>query len=398
MNFLEAFKIAFAAIWSNKMRSFLTMLGLIIGISSVITIVSLGNGTQAQLEESFSTLGVNNVTISLVRDNPIAPGDYLKESDIDFLMEEFAAIDYIVPQISASGTLQGNVDSTAITLSGASETVVLAEDLDLLAGRGINAFDLNGYKKVMVMDSDLATELFGSEDAVGETVMVATGRATHALTVIGVYESEESLQGFSGYTGYVPYKTLMMINNTTDFYGLTLTYHQDVDQGIETAKVLSALGQAHDNTDRDMYESFSPESLLEMVNSTMGMVTLFISAIAAISLVVGGIGVMNIMLVSVTERTREIGIRKALGAKYRDIMVQFLIEAITVSLLGGVIGVIVGGGLTTLVGNLIDIPATLSFDALLMAFGFSISIGIFFGIYPADKAAKLDPIVALRHE
>jgi len=398
MTILEAFKIAMGAIWSNRMRSFLTMLGLIIGISSVITIVSLGNGTQAQLEESFSTLGVNNVTLSISREKPLAPGDYFTEADMEFLVEEFDAISHVLPRISLATSIIGDVEEKGMTLTGAAETLIVSEDLEMVSGRGINEFDLKGYKKVIVIDSELAQGLFGEKDAVGQTLMVSSGRASNAFTVVGVYAAEESLQGFTGYTGYVPYKTLMMINNTINFSGLTITFKGDADQATETQRIISALGQLHNNSEKALYESYSPESVLEMVNSTMSMVTLFISAIAAISLVVGGIGVMNIMLVSVTERTREIGIRKALGAQHRDIMVQFLIEAVTVSLLGGLIGVVVGGLLTAVVGSLVSIPAAMSFDALLMAFGFSITIGIFFGIYPAAKAAKLDPIEALRHE
>jgi putative ABC transport system permease protein len=401
MNILEAFYISLDSIWSNKMRSILTMLGLIIGISSVVAIVSLGNATQNSIEENLSSLGINSITVYYNKDATIAPGDLFTFSDIELIEENFKdQVTYVIPSVTRNGTIVGDVNDTGISFNGSVEKTEESEDLTMVNGRFLNAFDFEGYKKNIVIDSDLAEEIFGSQTPTGQKIMIQIGQSSQSFMVVGVYEKEEGLGGFSSSTIYVPYTTMnMMYNLDNKVDSLSVTFNETVENPSEEIQyVINALERSNNSIGDEKYNTFSAEDLIDTVNETLGMVTLFIGAIAAISLVVGGIGVMNIMLVSVTERTREIGIRKALGAQYSDIMLQFLIEAITIAILGGIIGSLFGGFMTSIGGNLMDIKATVSLDALLLAVIFSMSIGIFFGLYPANKAAKLDPIEALRHE
>lgn len=401
MNILEAFYISIQAIWSNKMRSILTMLGLIIGISSVVTIISLGNATQQSIENELSSLGVKSVTIYYEKDAVITPSERFTYSDMDYIQDNFTdTVLYVTPEINRQGKILGDISDAAISLSASTLDTVDSANLDMLSGRFLNTFDINGYKKNIVIDSDLATEMFGSANASGNKLLITTGNSTNSYNIVGVYEKTESLGGFSQAKAYLPYTTMDMIFKLEgQMDNIKVTFNADIeDTNVEKNKIIAAIERSNGNLGEGKYSTFSAEDLIESVNSTLGMVTIFIGAIAAISLIVGGIGVMNIMLVSVTERTREIGIRKALGAQYGDIMLQFLIEAVTISVLGGLIGSIFGGVFTSIGGQLMKIDAFVSINSLLIAVVFSTSIGIFFGIYPANKAAKLDPIEALRHE
>lgn len=400
MNFIEAFRISIDSIWNNKMRSLLTMLGLIIGISSVVTIVSIGNGTQAQITENLQSLGVNKVSIYYSRSADFSPSDRIKSEDIDKIMENFSdELDGVTLDNSRSATIEENIDENSINIVASNNFTMSSEDLTLVSGRFINDFDIDSYKKNIVIDSDLATELFGGTNAAGQKMLIKTSDLTGYYNIVGVYEKEESVFGFSTSKAYIPYTTMDMVYNLKgQANGLTLLVKNDNDIDSVSSRVMSYIERIKSNQGEEKYTTYSSDSQIEMVSSTLGTITLFISAIAGISLVVGGIGVMNIMLVSVTERTREIGIRKSLGAKYSDIMLQFLIEAVTISLLGGIIGTVVGIFLINIAGSIVNINATLSIDSLVLAIAVSVSIGMFFGIYPANKAAKLDPIEALRYE
>lgn len=400
MNLLEAFKIALGAIWSNRMRSLLTMLGLIIGISSVVTIVSIGNGTQDAMLENFESLGINMISISEDRHSTLTPSEKLTATDMELIRLSFEEeAETITPKLSKNVTLIGNVDDTSVSLSGVSADSEEVLDLTLLSGRFINAFDIDSRKERVVIDSDSAEEIFGSTDVVGEKLLLSFGKTTKSVQIIGVYESEESLSGYSSATYYIPYTTIDKLFNLNGVInGIEIGVANGYDKDTVEAQMLSLLERRHGNEGENKYSTFSAQDKMEMVSSTLNTMTLFVSAIAGISLIVGGIGIMNIMLVSVTERTREIGIRKALGGTHKDILIQFLIEAVTVSMLGGLLGALVGFLLTSIVSTFMDLTARFSYDSLLLAVLFSASIGIFFGIYPANKAAKLDPIEALRYE
>ncbi|MCK5762840.1 MAG: ABC transporter permease [Clostridiales bacterium] len=401
MNIVEAFLISFQAIWSNKLRSILTMLGLIIGISSVVTIVSLGNATQITIEEELSSLGVNSVFIYYEKSAIIKPSEKFIFNDMSYIEENFIeSVLFVTPNISRPGEIISDIYDTGLTFNASTTDTDESEDLTLIDGRFLNDFDISGYKKNIVIDSDIAVELFDDTKISGNKILVKTGNISNSYNIVGVYQKEESIGGFSSAAAYLPYTTMDMIyklNGQMD--GIKITFNSTVENpDLEKERIITAIERRKNNLGEEKYSTFSAEDLIETVSTTLGMITLFISAIAAISLIVGGIGVMNIMLVSVTERTREIGIRKALGAQYSDIMIQFLIEAVTISIIGGFIGSIFGGIFTSVGGKLMDINAVVSVDSLILAILFSTSIGIFFGIYPANKAAKLDPIEALRHE
>lgn len=397
---MEAIKIAFSAIWSNKMRSLLTMLGLIIGISSVVTIVSIGNGTQDSMMEEFESLGINRISISEARRVTLTPAEKITISDMDLIRESFSEeVATITPKISKNVSIVENIDETDVSLTGVSMDSEETLDLTMLSGRFINEFDIDSRKSRVVIDSDTSDAIFGTTDSVGEKILLSLGKTTRSVQIVGVYESEESLSGFSQIEMYIAYTTMdQQFNLQGQINGIEIGLADGYDKDTVESEIVSLLERRHGNEGQSKYSTFSAEDQMEMVTNTLETLTTFVSAIAAISLVVGGIGIMNIMLVSVTERTREIGIRKALGATRKDILTQFLIEAVTVSMLGGFIGALVGMLLTQIAATMMSLTASLSVDSVILAVLFSASIGIFFGIYPANKAAKLDPIEALRYE
>ncbi|MGB3367450.1 MAG: ABC transporter permease [Acidaminobacteraceae bacterium] len=400
MNIYEAFKISLEAIWANKMRSILTMLGLIIGISSVVTIVSLGNGTQDDIASSLESLGVNTVYINYARNVTQSPSDKFVTSDIDKIMENFLdELDGVVPSINKSASIIEDISEPAISFNAVNKYSENILDLNIVSGRFINEFDIDGYKNNVVIDSSLAEKLFSGEESTTNKILINSGKSSSSYNIVGVYEKAEDETGYSSPTVYLAYTTMdMKFSLKGEVNSIMLSVKSEKDPTEVGEKVVEFIERSKGNSGDEKYSIFSAVEKIEMVTSTLGTMTLFVSAIAGVSLLVGGIGVMNIMLVSVTERTKEIGIRKALGAKYIDIMLQFLIEAVTISVLGGFIGSMFGIVFIKLGSDIVGIEASLSLESLLLAVAFSTSIGIFFGIYPARRAAKLNPIEALRYE
>ena len=399
MNLVETFQMAVQNILGSKMRTFLTMLGIIIGVCAVIVIVGLGNGMQGYIEDSFADMGTDSLTVAIVGRGSSRT---VSEEEMYQLVEDNSDIfKQISPTVTMSGSVKIGSDTlTATTVSGVSEDYFSMKGYEIAQGRGLQYTDMTGRKKVCVVGQYLNQAYYGGS-AVGQTLKV--GGTTFTIVGVMAMEGTELEEGGTDDCVFVPYSTAARLSFTGTVSSYTITV-QDTDHIAEAKTTLEdALYQIFE--DDDAYTVGSMAEMVEEMNSMVNMVIYILAGIAAISLVVGGIGIMNIMLVSVTERTREIGIRKALGARESAIMRQFVIEAATTSALGGVLGIALGFGLsaaaTAIVANAMpDTPITVSpsMAAVLIAFGVSAGIGIAFGYLPAKKAAVLNPIDALRYD
>ncbi len=397
MRLLETFTLALKNIWSSKVRTLLTMLGIIIGVTAVIVIVGLGNGMQNYMRDSFAALGTNQLTVMI-------PGrgssrSISVEEMYEMVEENPAYLDKISPTVSISGSIKVGTETLSSTATGVGEDYFDMKGLELSQGRGLSYVDVSGRKTVCVVGAYVAQTYFG-DNAVGQIIRVNGQK----LTVVGVLDRQEEDMDEGGTDDclYLPYSTASRLfgGGRINSYTITVTDEDRIDaaQDVIEAELYQVFG------DSDSYTVANVSSMLETMNSMIGMVILVLTLIAGISLLVGGIGIMNIMLVSVTERTREIGIRKSLGAREGTILRQFVIEAATTSGLGGVLGILLGYALSQIASVVVsslmeaDITVAPTLSAVVMASGISIAIGIFFGFLPARKAAKLNPIDALRYE
>lgn len=397
--------MALDSIKSNKMRSFLTMLGIIIGISSVIAIVSLGQGGQNTITGEFEKIGAASVTIT-VRDIEAVDSDYITFEDIAQIKDKIPYVRYASPAISQQGTITTGSKSKRIHAMGGTRDLFFINNTEIIYGRFFTDMEYEEAKAVMVIDAMSARSLFGTEDVVGKTVDVGSRFGKKKMTIIGVSKSEFDMFGeFAEEMEQMPVMAYMPATFVTTLFSLNEVTSQmylmaDSKDNSESAGSLakSMLENRHGNRSRKIYRAESVMNQLDQINNILGIFTTFIAAVAAISLLVGGVGVMNIMLVSVTERTREIGIRKAIGAKTGNILFQFLTESVIISCIGGIIGLLLGIAGAYGLGSIADITPSISPTIVMTAILFSSAVGIFFGIYPARKAAKLDPIEALRYE
>lgn len=406
MNLLESLGSALSSLWANKMRTFLTMLGIIIGIASVITIVSLGQGSQAQIGSEFEKIGANLVAIYTNWDKELNRNDYFDDEDLKTVKRVFGdKITGVSVILSMNGTALKGRNDASISMYGVSEDYNKMTPIDIVDGRFLLESDVKGNRKVCIIDEKLADKVFKRKDVLGENIMIDTGASKLSLTIIGIYKTpggslENLAQQFMGDTTtlYVPYSMMKSLGYGDRYYQfqVNVTDNSKIDE--VSKEIISVLERKHKNVGKDYYLYQSAQQQMDMMNNVLSMLSNVVGAIAAISLLVGGIGVMNIMLVSVTERTREIGIRKAIGATRKDILVQFLVESMIVSGTGGLIGTILGLTIQSIIAMSIGIPPSASIGTILIAVLFSAAVGIFFGMYPANKAAKLDPIDALRYE
>lgn len=397
MDIKEIVLVALEGIWVNKLRSFLTMLGIIIGVSAVIAVVAIGQGGKSAIVTSLEKLGTNLFVVHLSNRNtnePITRADYLTEEDSDAIENLISTVKHVSPVSWSSTLAEYGRKKQSVFVAGTNPGYKQIRNLTLVKGRFYSDNDFVSARRVVVIPHGLEEELFGHEDSIGKQIYF---RGV-PLVVVGVIEEPKLPfdMGNSSYDVYVPLTAFRSVFNFSRIHQIEASAidKEHLQEAIDqTVKVLH---RRHNNQDK--YRAFNLNDEVKQANSILGVMATVIGSIAGVSLVVGGIGVMNIMLVSVTERTREIGIRKALGATRRDILIQFLIEAVVICLIGGAIGVLVGGSFAFIVAKFAKWPPLISFSTVLIAFFFSAAVGIFFGIYPANKAAKLDPIEALRYE
>jgi putative ABC transport system permease protein len=397
--------IALRALRRNKLRSSLTALGIIIGVASVVAMVAVGNGAQARITSQISALGQNLLTIfagskrSGGVNSGLGSASTITLADADAIAREVTDVVAISPEDSTTAQAIANGRNWSTSIVGESQDYLKIRDWKLSSGSMFTEREVRGAAKVAVIGSKTANELFGPLNPVGQNVRIKN----IPFVIIGLLESKGSGMGGQNQDDrlIIPYTTAMK-RLTGDKYlrSVNVQVVSSDRMGIAQQQLTSLLRQRHRliaGQDND-FNIFNQKEIADTVNSVSTIITLLLGAVAGISLLVGGIGIMNIMLVSVTERTREIGIRIAVGAQPGDIRLQFLIEAVTLSLLGGLIGVLCGIGASKLVGVVANFQAIVSTGSILLAFGVSSIIGIFFGFYPAHKAAALNPIEALRYE
>ena len=392
MNVKQSFILALKSIQSSKMRSALTMLGIIIGVAAVIILVSIVGGFSNTLTGEFESMGVNLITVSI---RELSSSRSVSGEDIDvFVRENGALYSAYSPVVSMSGAklrLAGEELST--TCTGVGELYDKIEDIEIASGRFLKYTDVEERSKVCVIGSYIESERFDGADPLGKSVKINGNE----FTVVGVLaEKADSGEGSDDDCAYIPCSTaarLLGMKNISSYY-FSAASSETMGEAVDKIEdmLYKALGS------EDAYYVFNSSTLLDMLNELMGTLSAVLVGIAGISLLVGGIGIMNIMIVSVTERTREIGIRMSVGAKERDILRQFLIEAATTSATGGVIGIILGIAAAYPLSGLIGVEASISPEAVLTAFSVSVGIGIVFGYFPARKASRMNPIDALRYE
>ena len=391
---LQSFKLAIKSIWGNKMRSFLTMLGIIIGVAAVIILVSLVNGYMGSVVESFASMGVNQINVNVTN---LTSRTVDVDQMYEFYDEHGDMFDGISPNISLSATIKKGDDSmTSTSVAGRSEQYLEMKDYKLQVGRNIAYSDIVSRQKVCVIGAYVAQELFGSADkAISDTLKING----YAFKVVGVVEAQDEDDMEDGGTDdfvWIPYSVATSLAGSANISSYTLTV-SDTDNA-DTAKTLIQNFLYETFKDSDLYRVTAMSEMLDNLNNQISLMSGMLGGIAGISLLVAGVGVMNIMLVSVTERTREIGIRKSLGADKGTILQQFVIEAAVTSSLGGLVGILIGCIATKAVGALIGISASPTLTAVIVSFGVSVAIGLFFGYMPARRAANLNPIDALRSE
>jgi putative ABC transport system permease protein len=399
---IETLKLAMQAIRRNAMRSFLTVLGIVIGVGAVIAMVTIGNGTTAKVTADLGKLGSN---LLFVRPGQFGPGRAsatakpFTSRDVEAIRVQLSGVKAVTPASQTSNTAVFGSESRSTTIMGTDNNFFISQDWALMAGRQFLRGELRGGSGVCIIGETVKSELFGGTDPLGQRLRVKQV----SCEVIGILDvkGESSFGTDQDDVILMPLRTFQRrIVGNTDVSRIYIS----ASEGVDTAKVQTdtewllrerrniASGDEDDFSVRDM------KQLAQTVSGTTAMLTGLLGAVAAVSLLVGGIGIMNIMLVSVTERTREIGIRLAIGALEGQVLTQFLVEAVVLSMLGGLIGIVLGLTLAGILVNVLGVPFILDPTIILVAFGFSALVGVLFGYFPARRAARMDPIDALRHE
>ncbi len=403
---IEYIKMALSNIRSNKGRSFLTMLGIIIGISSVITIMGVGNGFEDEMNEQLSSFAGGQIYIYM-NDDGQKNEEYMNADDMEAI-EALEGVSGTSPDYMDTGSTLAPKGTFDVSIRGGGTAQEEVSGIKIVSGRYYNKGDIATGNRVCVIRRKDAMKAFGTDDILGMNLGVSLYNNTVDVTIIGISESknEDNMVTYD-YAGdsislEMPYTAFEAFGwETTDnIYGFYATTDGTVESGVVAQNALELLNRRHYSQGEEYYQMQDYNDQVGQINDMLGMITGFISFVAGISLLVGGIGVMNIMLVSVTERTREIGIRKALGAKTSSITMQFLAESAIISCIGGLIGIMIGIGLAHVICSVptLGFPPGIHVSTVLFATLFSSGIGIFFGLYPARKAARLSPIEALRRD
>ncbi|MGX6442205.1 ABC transporter permease [Neobacillus sp. K501] len=397
MSFIENLMMALNSLKSHKMRSILTMLGIIIGVGAVIIVVAIGQGGEAMLKSQITGPG-NTIELFYqpsdeeIRANPnIFLQAPFKQEDIRAL-EQIPEIKSVVASSTQVSTARFQKDTLDVSVIGINQAYIKLNELKAGKGRDLSTSDFLGSRRAGLISHQLQEELFKGEKAVGKVINVAN----QPIEIIGVLEKPTGLLAFGSMEVYLPFQTWRTIYGSSDYTQVTL--QAESAEQLQTAgkKAARLLNTMH-NTE-ESYQVLNMEEIAAGIGQVTRIMTLIIGSIAGISLFVGGIGVMNIMLVSVTERTREIGIRMALGATRGQVLTQFLIESMTLTLIGGILGIFLGWGTASLVSLFAGWPSLISWQVVLGGVAFSMVIGVVFGLLPANKASKLDPIESLRYE
>jgi len=384
----EYFILALKSVWAHKIRALLTTLGVIIGVSSVILLMSLGNSARLEAANQIRSIGSNLIFVSVFDAQGSLPNDWIS------LIEEQADIDAYSPLISASVSYQIEGQNIDVSISGVNERFAYINSLDMQLGRFLNEYDVEYNTPVVVLGSKIPDLLLPNQSIIGSTIIIKG----IPFEVIGV--AQERGTNFSGDNDMMVYIPIDYASIMSGFSSVNKTFYiaANSEENIDFTlnRVLTYLSTVFPSDGN--YRAFSQTQVLGVLETILGLLTSLLAGIASISLVVGGIGIMNIMLVTVRERTKEIGIRKALGARQSQILAQFLIEAVLITTLGGLLGLLVSYVGTLVISWITDFNVVLGLDAVVLSLVFSITIGVIFGLYPAYNASKLEPVEALRFE
>ncbi len=403
MNLAESVKMAVTTLTANRLRSSLTMLGIIIGNASVIAMVGVGQGAQKLAAKQFESLGPNVLFVTPgspeARSKPVAPPKTLVLADAEAIAAQVLSVKAVAPEINSTEVVTYRNKNASSMVVGTTPEFLSVRSFDVAKGHFLTNLDLKRNNQVVALGADLAKKLFSNSDPIGQQLRIKNV----SFLVIGVMQPKGSVMG-TNYddTAYVPITTMAnRIVGRTSPYGIDVTLisvsaKDSASLRAAQFQITNLLRLRHQIALQDDFTVQNQKNVLDIVSAVTGALTITLAAIAGISLLVGGIGIMNIMLVSVTERTQEIGLRKAIGACQQDILTQFLIEAVILSVAGGLIGTLIGTSGTLLIGVFTPLNAGVSPVAITLAVGVSGGIGIFFGVIPARQAALLDPIVALR--
>ncbi|WP_346899687.1 ABC transporter permease [uncultured Roseibium sp.] len=398
----ETFRLALQALRRNALRSFLTVLGIVIGVGAVIAMVTIGNGTTTKVAEDLSKLGSN---LLFVRPGQFGPGRSSAEAkafnarDVAALKTQLRGVKAVAPVAQTSGTVIVGTESRSSTVIGSDNDFFIAQDWTLASGRQFLGGEIRGGRAVCLIGQTVREELFGPVFPIGQRVRVNKV----SCEVIGILQAKGQSSFGSDQDDMIlmPLRTFQrrIAGNTN-----ISTIYVSARDGVETSKVQGNIERllrerrGITGSEEDDFSVRDMKQIAQTLTSTTAMMTALLGAVAGVSLLVGGIGIMNIMLVSVTERTREIGIRLAIGAQASQVLMQFLVEAVVLSMFGGIVGILGGLGLALLASSTMNIPFMLDWKIVIIAFAFSAAVGILFGFFPARRAARLDPIEALRHE